>query len=164
MRVSVPSSTCTPHISIWGAMCHAPSTAAGSSACRLLLYRLSRRVRFSCRNPRVPCWRLHICVRSRAFGQNSSSHRSLRSNWLSIQQVSSTSQTRQSQHLPFVRGVQPPCWLMMILSARGVRRGSPQPLARDCGRRDNEREKHRVAHLTSTFLKQISTPHAKWAS
>ena len=47
--VSVPSSTCTPHTRIWhgGATCRGPSTAAGTSACRLQLRRLSRRVCFS---------------------------------------------------------------------------------------------------------------------
>ena len=42
-----------------------------------------RRLTHLIRKPRVPRWSLLICVRSRAPGQNSSSHRSLRPHWQS---------------------------------------------------------------------------------
>ena len=111
--VSLPWSTWTPHTTAFGAgaqcaMLHLRPQArrlAASSyiACRVKFVFPRRRLTHLCRKPRVPRWRLHICVRSRARGQNSGSYRSLRPNWLFNSPSSSTSQTRQSRHLPFVR-------------------------------------------------------------
>ena len=49
-------------------------------------------------------------------------------------QASSTSQTRQSRHLPLVGGAQPLSWPMTTPPANGVRHGSPRSLARSCRR------------------------------
>ena len=89
--VSVPSSTCTPHISIWrrGVRRVCFFFAGGWRICVV-----------SC----VRRWRLHICVRSCASGQNSSSYRSFRPNWLfhstSFVDVPDETDT----------GAQPPSW------------------------------------------------------
>ena len=48
------------------------------TACRVEFVLPRRRLTRLCRKPRVPRWRLHKCVQSRAAGQNSSSNRSLR--------------------------------------------------------------------------------------
>ena len=139
--------------------------AAGSQlVCRVDFVLPRRRLTHLCRKRRVPRWRLHRCVQRSAPGQNSSSSRSVRPNWLlnspsltvdgsarfvhtvtnqtgyRIRQPSSTSQTRQSRHLPFVRGVQSPSWPMTTPPANGVRHGSQRSLPRGCRRRDNELE------------------------
>ena len=57
--------------------------AAGSQlVCHVDFVLPRRRLTHLCRKPRVPRWRLHICVQSRAPGQNSSSYRCVRPNWL----------------------------------------------------------------------------------
>ena len=147
--VSLPWSTWTPHTTAFGAgaQCaildlrpQARRLAAGSFfVCGIEFVFPRRRLTHLCRKPRVPRWRLHICVRSRASGQNSSCYRSLRPNWLFNSPSSSTSQTRQSR-CRLSGDVQPPSWPVTTPPANGVRHGCPPPLTRDCRRPVNELE------------------------
>ena len=55
--------------------------SGGYAACRVDFVFPRRRLTHLCRKPRVLRWRLHICVRSRAPGQNKNSYSCLRPNW-----------------------------------------------------------------------------------
>ena len=108
-----------------------PLAACGYTVCRVEFVFPRRRLTHLCRKPLVPRWRLHMCVRSRASAQNSGSCRSLRPNWL----LNSTG-------------------LVDVPDKPVTEPAGPRPLTRDCGRRANELEKHRVAHFTSTLMRQ----------
>ena len=80
---SYPSSTWTPHTSMRhrSATWHAPPTVVGSRlaagsffVCRVEFVFPRRRPTHLFRKLRGPRWRLQMCVRSRALGQNSSSY------------------------------------------------------------------------------------------
>ena len=111
------------------AMLHQRPRARPLAACS---YRLSRRVCFPrwrlthlCREARVPHWELHMCVRSRAPGQNNISYRSLRPNGLpnSSSFVDVLDETVTAPAV-FSVDVQLPSWPMTTSPANGVRHGS----------------------------------------
>ena len=120
--VSVPSSTWTPHTRSWhrGAMCLGRSTAASTqrvrrpvigsyTACRIDFVFPRRRLTHLCRKPRVLARGCIHAFEATRLGKTAVVIVVSDRTGFSIRQASSTSQTRQSRHLPF-RGVQPPSW------------------------------------------------------
>ena len=97
-----------------------PLAASSYIVCRVEFVFPRRRLTHLCRKPRIPSWRLHICVRSRAPWQNSSSYRSLRPNWLfkSTSLVDVPDETSNCT-CRLSGGVQPPSWPMTTPAPNG---------------------------------------------
>ena len=125
--------------------------AAGSQlVCHVDFVLLRRRLTHPCRKPRVPRWSLHICVQSRAPGQNSSSYRSVRPNWL----LNSPSFTWWS-----------PWWVGDGRWQREVRSHCPLAIEFDKLRRRPRRDSHGTCRLSgahSHLLGNDDTP-CQWS-
>ena len=156
-RFLSPSSDRTPHTRNWhgSAMCHAPSTAGGTSGCRLQSSFVASRLCSSLeagtrvlgagrhsktavvtvellyhsaplREVRSHCLRPNWVLNSLNFAWKSQWRVGPVSVFSLCGALSSTCQTRQQRYLPFVGDVHPPSWPFTTPLGNGARQGSPR--------------------------------------